>query len=159
MTPEAQLARIRSYCQDKAAVTVFQHGTTIISIRAVDAPTIMAAYNIPHNGEGTPAGDFQPLEMDDGNWMFVFAAPSAWSSTPQGQAVVVLAPEEAAALAAEWTPNPKGTEVFASVDGAPITGESLVRLHAGLMLRARRLRDALSPIVVVQWEPPVPLVG
>lgn len=153
MTPEDQLARIRTYCQDKPAIAVFENGTVVISPQLSDVTTIMAAYNVAHNGEGWAAGDFQPMPMTDGNTMFAFAPPNFWTEAPEGQAVVVVTKQDLIMLAAAWTPT-QGTEMLKH-------GEAVdpVLLRAGLTLRTRRLQDAIMPKIVLQWEPPAPAVG
>jgi hypothetical protein len=151
MTAEDQIKTLRYYWHDAVVVAVFTNGTVIVCKDLAHAPTIMAAYDVPHDGEGGPPGDMHPLSMDDGNTLIAFRAPSEWDATvPVGQAVRVTSNDDLTALAG--MAKPSSTEVL--LGGPPQDLVERARLaHACVAARRARTQDAQHPVLVASWSP------
>jgi hypothetical protein len=151
MTAEDQLKALRYYWHDTVAVAVFTNGTAVVCTDLAHAPSIMAAYDVPGNGEGGPPGDMNPLSMDDGNTIIVFRAPSEWGrDVPSGQAVRVVSNDDLTVLAG--MAQPSSTEVLQG--GPPQDLVEQVRLaHACIAARRARTQDAQQPVIVASWSP------
>ena len=151
MTAEDQIKTLRYYWHDKVAVAVFTNGTVIVCQDLTHAPTIMAAYDIPHDGEGGPPGDMHPLSMDDGNTLIAFRAPSEWNAkVPTGQAVRVASNDDLTTLAG--MAKPSSTEVLLGEPSLDLI-EQIRLAHACVAARRARTRDAQQPVVVADWSP------
>jgi hypothetical protein len=151
MTPDEQIKTLRYYWHDKVAAAVFTNGTVIVCADLTHAESIMRAYDVPHDGEGGPPGDAQPLSMDDGNTLIVFRAPTEWNAdVPVGQAVRVASQIDLTALAG--MAQPSSTEVFLGGPTDDIT-ERVRLAHACVAARRARTRDAQQPTIVASWTP------
>jgi hypothetical protein len=151
MTPEDQIKTLRYYWHDQVAIAVFTNGTAIVCQDLTHAPSIMTAYDVPHDGEGGPPGDMQPLSMDDGNTMIVFRAPLEWGrDVPAGQAIRVVSNDDLTMLVG--MAKPSSTEVFQRGPSQDLV-ERVHSAHACIAARRARTQDAQHPVIVASWSP------
>jgi len=154
-TPEERLRlmqRMVKTSDDIREIVIYKNGTGVLSDEADGiSNTIMLLYDDPHDGEGSPMGDIDPVEFDDGTVLFM------WSPAGEmGQAFYFATKDEIFALASEVVRNP--TEVFRASflpwDPEADAGEDAriaQLLSAGLAARRRRTLDAREPVQVARW--------
>lgn len=149
MTPDEQIRAVRHYTEDRMAIAVFENGTLVAAKSLADAAGIMAAYDVPNDGQGFAAGDMNPLSMDDNNTLIVFAEPRLWKpeAPGDGQAFRVASGDDLIALAVS-APRSR-TEVFQTTPNA-----NGAMLMACLGARTARTKDSKTLKVVASWSPP-----
>ncbi len=150
-TPAERLAMVcRILSPDNAIdeVVIFEHGTAIVRRRdaILTAEQLMAEYDVPHEGEGSPFGDLSPVPFDDASILFLWV-----EVRHQGAAFSVLtAAEIEAANARPASRSPTEVLTLAVPDAA--ANADLFILEAGLVARRNRSLDAGSPQRVVWWS-------
>lgn len=128
-----RLAR-RIFDESLCEIAVFENGTMIVRAfkgRFSSAEEVLAIYDVPFDGEGSPFGDIDWTPFDDGTVIYT------WKGTHGGGFGIYLATrEELVELAGFAVPSP--TEVFQGGGDA----ETMQFLRAGLAARHRRTLDA-----------------
>lgn len=135
MTNEEQLERLVYYTNGVNNVFVFEHGTCVVGAKNEDsAKKVLAHFDVPYDGEGSPKGDFLFLFMDDGNSLISFT----------GERFHVCTVRTPAELDAEPNPSVMSvTEVFHTQPGANVK-----QARHGVSARRNRSLDAKELSVV-----------
>jgi len=147
MTNEEQLERMIYYTNGKLNVFVFEHGTCVVgAIHEEAAKRIMKHYDVPHDGEGSPLGDFDLLSMDDGNFLISFTGGQYYVSVVKSAAELKSRPE-----GVQFSP----TEGFAAPRNRTLGEAERTTCEAlhGIAARANRTKDARGLNVVLRYVP------
>jgi len=160
MTNAEILKAALHYTNRSIPVHVFEHGTVVIGVSTQELACVaLSKFNIPFHGEGSPAGDIEPLSMDDGNTMFAFSNMSIFT---------VRSPDDLKKI-----PSVKKapTEHFLHIEESHIEefaafprdlpfkekhdNETLQLLAHALDARAARSLDAKELKIALSWSPEI----
>lgn len=148
MTSDELLDRMRYYTDDKAIVAVLEHGTCVSGIlvpgstKTVEwfVQRMMKQFDVPRDGEGSPAGDFAFQNMDDGNVVIAFMDPWHYCCTVRSREEIskkVIAPVSETEVLLDTAQNVRGVN----------------DVSHGLAARANRTRDARELNIVRSYDP------
>jgi len=149
MTPDELLDRMRYYTDNKAAVVVYEHGTCVaghlregVTRPFVEiAETIVKRFDVEKEGAGSPLGDFNLLNMDDGNTVITFTETWYFCCTVRSGVEMLKEPiVERYKTSESFLTERRGSDVL------------LDALH-GLSAREARTKDARERKVVRLYDP------
>ena len=161
MTNAEILKSALHYTNHSIPVHVFEHGTVVIGVStpSLACQVLSKVYDIPFHGEGSPAGDIEPLSMDDGNTMFAFSNKGVFTIRSPDDLKKDLKVEKAATErflhfeglhAEQFAAMPRELPFKEKHDN-----ETLQLLAHALEARAARSRDAVELKVALSWSPAV----